>query len=236
MDLRDELTELPWRGGRGGPRPAMRAFGIVAMAVVLVSIVAVDPEPGLSGEHAWVSLALALYVTGLALSLPRRTLPPGVRAAGLLMVGAGSCITLVVQPDGAGYAGVYYVVVLAGLRLKPRAGLAIAGATLAAEIALTLLTADDAAGKAVGLFFSVVPWALVIQLLRGLAAEREELRESRAAHAAAAAEGERSRVARDLHDVLAHSLSALALSSRAPACWRATGGPIPRWWRRWSAR
>jgi signal transduction histidine kinase len=39
----------------------------------------------------------------------------------------------------------------------------------------------------------------------------EELRESRAAHAASVAEAERSRMARDLHDVLAHSLSALAL-------------------------
>ena len=39
----------------------------------------------------------------------------------------------------------------------------------------------------------------------------EELRESRAAHAESVAIAERSRVARDMHDVLAHSLSALAL-------------------------
>ena len=39
----------------------------------------------------------------------------------------------------------------------------------------------------------------------------EELRESRAAHAESAALAERGRVARELHDVLAHSLSALAL-------------------------
>ena len=38
-----------------------------------------------------------------------------------------------------------------------------------------------------------------------------ELRESRAAHAESAALAERGRVARELHDVLAHSLSALAL-------------------------
>ena len=39
----------------------------------------------------------------------------------------------------------------------------------------------------------------------------EELRESRAAHAQSAALAERGRVAREMHDVLAHSLSALAL-------------------------
>ena len=48
---------------------------------------------------------------------------------------------------------------------------------------------------------------------RGREAEAlvEELRESRAAHAESVAIAERSRVARDMHDVLAHSLSALAL-------------------------
>ena len=39
----------------------------------------------------------------------------------------------------------------------------------------------------------------------------DELRESRAAHAESAAAAERGRVAREMHDVLAHSLSALAL-------------------------
>jgi signal transduction histidine kinase len=58
----------------------------------------------------------------------------------------------------------------------------------------------------------------VIRLVRRLLEGRseaealvEELRESRAAHAASVALAERGRVARDMHDVLAHSLSALAL-------------------------
>ena len=55
-----------------------------------------------------------------------------------------------------------------------------------------------------------------MRLIRRLAAAAtsdavEELRESRAAHAESAALAERGRVARELHDVLAHSLSALAL-------------------------
>jgi len=55
---------------------------------------------------------------------------------------------------------------------------------------------------------------LVRRLVEGrLEAEAlvDELRESRAAHAESAALAERGRVARDMHDVLAHSLSALAL-------------------------
>jgi signal transduction histidine kinase len=64
----------------------------------------------------------------------------------------------------------------------------------------------------------VLPWFLVMRLIRRLATRNnetqalvEELRESRAAHAESAALAERSRVARELHDVLAHTLIALAL-------------------------
>ena len=66
---------------------------------------------------------------------------------------------------------------------------------------------------------------------RGREAEAlvEELRESRAAQAEAAALAERGRVARDMHDVLAHSLSALALQLEGAAAARAaTAAPTPR--------
>ena len=59
---------------------------------------------------------------------------------------------------------------------------------------------------------------MVMRLMRRLRADRdhaealvEELRESRAETAREAAVAERGRLARDMHDVLAHSLSALAL-------------------------
>ena len=62
------------------------------------------------------------------------------------------------------------------------------------------------------------PWFFVMRLLRELRIGRdraealvEELEASRAAQVQAAALAERGRLARDMHDVLAHSLSALAL-------------------------
>ena len=90
---------------------------------------------------------------------------------------------------------------------------------LGAEVAVDRAHADDtAAGRSPGCSSRVVPWFLVMRLIRRLAERRdeaealvEELRESRAAHAESAALAERGRVARDMHDVLAHSLSALAL-------------------------
>jgi signal transduction histidine kinase len=140
------------------------------------------------------------------------------RVVGLVILGAG-CVALTgLQPDSGGFAGIYVVMVVAAARLPLRPALVIAGAALAGEVVVIALTRDAATAHIVGLVFSVVPWFAVMRLIRRLRESRdraeglvEELRESRAAHAATVAEAERSRMARDLHDVLAHSLSALAL-------------------------
>jgi signal transduction histidine kinase len=211
------LRELPKLPGGGAPH-ALRAFGFVTMVAVLASTVSVAPRPGPHGDGPLVALAIALFVAGLAISARRRDLPPGHRFAGLVMVGVASCLFAAVQPDSAGYAGIYYVVVIAGMRLPRVPALAVAGGTLLAELVLLALTHGHPGLNVAGLIFSVVPWFLITRLIRQLAWRRdraeelvEELRESRAAHAQSAAITERGRLAREMHDVLAHSLSALAL-------------------------
>jgi signal transduction histidine kinase len=213
MDLRDLPKLSP-----DGPPWALRVFGTLSMLVVILSAATTEPKPALHGDGALVALAIALLVGGIALSFRRRDLPSGRRFAGLLMAGAGSCLLAGLQPTSAGYAGIYYVVVIAGMRLPRTAAVLAAGGTLLAELAVITFTAGHARGMAWGVAFSVVPWFLITRLIRRLAERRdaaeglvEELRESRAAHARSAAVAERGRVARDMHDVLAHSLSALAL-------------------------
>src|SRR6202042_2890485 len=66
-------------------------------------------------------------------------------------------------------------------------------------------------GRAFSAAISAIPWFLVIRLMREMRDQRDELDSSRAAEATAAADAERGRLAREMHDVLAHSLSALAL-------------------------
>jgi signal transduction histidine kinase len=211
------FRELPPISGSGPPL-ALRAIGAFGLATIAVSIVTTPPRPGLDGDGLVVLIGLVLLVGGVVRSLPRRELPAGERLIALVAATAGVCLITAVQPDSAAFAGIYYVVVIAGMRLDGALGVVVAALALGAEVAVMAITGDTENGSIPGLIFSVVPWFLIMRLVRrllerGREAEAlvEELRESRAAHVESVALAERSRVARDMHDVLAHSLSALAL-------------------------
>jgi signal transduction histidine kinase len=165
-----------------------------------------------------VALGLAALIAGIVVSFPRSGVPVTRRLGALVAVALATCVLTVLQPHSAAYAGVFYVAAVGSMRLPERPAAALFFSTLGALIVISLAVQHRPAGDAASLVFSTLPWFLIVRLMRELRAGRdraeelvEELQESRAAHAAAAAEGERSRVARDLHDVLAHSLSALAL-------------------------
>ena len=153
----------------------------------------------------------------MAVALPWRAMSDTRRIAGLVLIGAASVVLTAVQPDGGGYAGVYIVVVIAATRLPLGPRLAVARSRSAGTVAAGVRR-DEPGAHISGLLFSVIPWFMVIRLMRRMRADRdhaealvEELRESRAETAREAAVAERGRLARDMHDVLAHSLSALAL-------------------------
>jgi signal transduction histidine kinase len=199
------LRELPMTG-TGSPPKGLRAVGWIAIVAIAGTTFLADPQPH---EEPLVALGLVLLGLGLVLSLPRRPLAPGRRFVGLLVIGASSCVLAAVQPDGAGFAGIYFVMVIGGMRLDRDAALVACGGSLAALVAVLAIEGNPA--QIAGLLFSVIPWFLVMRLIRRMAVQNAELRESRAAHAESAALAERGRVARELHDVLAHSLSALSL-------------------------
>lgn len=198
----------------------MQLFGLLAIIAIVASVIASDEAPpGLSGEGLAVSLALVAFLAGLALAVPWGAIPDRPRIAGLALIGAASCVFAALQPDAAGFTGIYFVVVVSAARLELRTAALLSAMSLACVIAsFALFREDDAAGAIIGLLFSVTPWFFIMRLLRQVHRRREqaealvkELRESRAAHAESVALAERGRLARDMHDVLAHSLSALAL-------------------------
>jgi signal transduction histidine kinase len=199
------------------PREPLSIFGTLAMTLIVVVTLVTEPQPGLSGDGLWVSLGVAGLLAGIFLSLPRcvaRWRP----VAGLLLVAAAACLLIRVQPEGVAFGALYFVVIMSALRLDLVPALVLSGAAVAAGVAMLAQEADDPAGAVISIVLSVIPWFLVIRLLGQMYEGRaraeglvEELRESRAAAAEAATAAERGRVAREMHDVLAHSLSALAL-------------------------
>jgi signal transduction histidine kinase len=193
-----------------GPPRALRALGLIAMATVIVSTFFTDPKPSLDGDGPLVIVGIVMLTGGLVLAYRRVEWFAGARAIGLATVGVSTLIFASVQPDSAGYAGVYFVMALGGIRLSRDSAILICGGTVAGLVAIELIERENPAVIA-GLLFSVLPWFLIMRLIRRLAARNRELQDSRAEHAQSAALGERQRVARELHDVLAHSLSALAL-------------------------
>jgi len=202
---------------RSRPAP-LHVFGVAAMSAIVVVSLITEPQPGLTGDGPLVALAVAVLVAGIALSIRRRPLALASRLGGLLCVAAAAIALIALQPSGIAYGALYYVVVVSALRLEFKQALAVSGVAVIGISIVAAMNSEHAAQTVISVVASVIPWFLVIRLVVQLDEGREEaeelveeLRESRAAHVESAALAERGRVARDMHDVLAHSLSALAL-------------------------
>src|SRR3954452_1122573 len=133
---------------------ALRTIGIVALVAIVVSILAVDPKPALSGDGLWVSLSLAGLVAGAALAMPWREMPDSRRLGGLSLIAVSSVVLTGVQPHGGGSAGVYVVVVIAAMRLPLPAAVAVSAVVLGGEVLVTALAVPDSGGKFRGMPFS----------------------------------------------------------------------------------
>jgi signal transduction histidine kinase len=184
------------------------------MTLIVVATLLTEPRPF---SDVWVAVGVVGLIAGIVISLPR-DVPAWRTVAGLLLVAASASLLIRVQPEGIAFGALYYVVIVAASRLELVPALGLSGAAVAAGAAMLAQEADVPTDAVLSIVLSVIPWFLVIRLLGEMFEGRaraeglvEELRESRAANAEAAAAAERGRVAREMHDVLAHSLSALAL-------------------------
>jgi signal transduction histidine kinase len=188
---------------------------LIAVAGVGGGILAGGLPAGSAGPAAVGLLAMAATLSVVGLS--RRN--GGLRVAVPALVGVGLCgAGLDWLADGTGYVVGYMAVVGLALRTPPRVAV-LAGAPVVGVIALeeavdssNPVATSVAVLSAFGFLFTISEFAVVSLDARHQA-------ETRLAQEAAAAEArereaalaERSRLARDLHDVLAHSLSVLAV-------------------------
>lgn len=133
---------------------------------------------------------------------------PTERQAALLLAAAGSITLLVLTPVGPGVLAAYLTVVMASR--QGRLGAVVAAGT--AGVFLGLLVWQDVsqerAPQVATLLFNLAGLTAAYVLPRW-SRQAQRIRVERAA------ERERERVAREIHDVLAHTLSALAVQLEA---------------------
>jgi signal transduction histidine kinase len=196
----------------------LRPIGMVVVIVVTWAAFGIHPQPGLAGRHLAVSVALAGFALGGLGALATRQRRGAVHLALVLVVLVSSAAAVFLQPGGVPIVGLFLALFLL-VRLVPRRfdlPLTIAGAACLAATAVL-----SSRGSAVsGLFgaLAVVGFFAMTVLARRLREANEqaevlvgELERTRAAEAKAAGLAERQRLAREMHDVLAHSLSGLML-------------------------
>jgi signal transduction histidine kinase len=189
---------------------ALRSFGVAYLVVFFVGTFAARPYPGLNGRGAVILVAMIAFLAAAVSTQPQRAdLLAWRRIAALVGLTAAAAVLAVAQPHGVWTAAPVFVGIIAALRLERLAGVLTLGFSLAVLVIVSAI--ENHAGGSLSLLVSSVVAFLVMRLLRQIREQRDAIADSRAAEARAAAAAERGRLAREMHDVLAHSLSALAL-------------------------
>jgi signal transduction histidine kinase len=212
---RDRARE---RGDR--QRQALRPVGVVFIVIVVLGTGQAHPAPGLRGAGLGVALTLAVYVASVATAISVRWAHRGLAAQAAVIGLIGGCgVALAAwQPKGPAYLAAPVAVWFAAVRLPPAPAAAATGAITAALALTTGLTEHPPVQSAVTVSLVCLLLAVTGQFLRRGRESQDrtemllaQLQDARDAEAAAAALAERSRIAGELHDVLAHSLSGLAI-------------------------
>jgi signal transduction histidine kinase len=140
---------------------------------------------------------------------------------GVWLLGGASCALMWLAPGTAAIIGVFTALVMAGLRMPMRSGAIAAAAIAVAYLLVDVFQAHGSTGSLVGTAFTAAGMGFAFlggASVRRVRQEREraeallaELQQTRAVEIERAALAERARIAREIHDVLAHTLSSLAV-------------------------
>lgn len=202
--MRQAIARFGRRSLWGFPAPDV-ALAAVLCAIAVASVLTGNPDEG----PLAVTLPVAIVSTG-ALLWRRRS--PLVAAA--LVIVAGMAQTVLSQSPGSLWALAVLAIVMYSLAAHLSEGLAaIAGAVLVAALLIEERLDNGVDYVFILLLFGGV-WLLgrASRLWRGRVSTAER-RQREAAHLAVVEE--RVRIARDVHDVVAHSLSVIAVQADA---------------------
>lgn len=200
-------------------RETLRPLGWTAILVVVLGSANSHPAPGLHGKALAVTFTLCLFSATLLIavrdSFPER--PVVVQTVVIAATGAAGVALTGLQLKGATGVAAGAAVFIAVARLPRRVGLALAAAVAVALGVVTALAGGSSSAVAAEALVTVL-LGVTAQFLRRSRASQDEtelllaqLEDARDEQAQAAAIAERSRIAGELHDVLAHSLSGAAI-------------------------
>ncbi|MFJ3325638.1 sensor histidine kinase [Streptomyces griseus] len=190
---------------------------VLTLCVIGSAVITVRPV-GLSGGGLVV--AVLIVVNSLALlarHLPERWVPPRVTPVWLTAGVVAAAALIAVSRSGSGYLFAFFVVGHAGYRLQPKSAVALAA--FCSMLCGGVLYLDIGPGHhrlpwVVGLVTGTTVVLGIINRSRRRAVQAvieaaESAERAARAEAQAAVLTERGRIARDVHDVLAHSLAGI---------------------------
>ncbi|MET8980013.1 histidine kinase [Streptomyces sp. NPDC004539] len=204
-------------GPRAVPRHDNSLHGVITLGVIASAVATVRPV-GLEGRGLAVAALLAVCsVALLARHLSDDRLSPRVALVWLTTGVMAAAALLAVSDTGAGYLFAYFLVGHIGYRLPAGQALSLAalcGLLCAAVLYLRPGHGHDLLPWPVGLTTGVPVVAGMLSRSRQRAVEAmvrsaESAERAARAEARAAVLTERGRIARDVHDVLAHSLAGI---------------------------
>ncbi len=204
-------------GPRVVPRQDPRLQWAITLTVVVAAFVTVRPLD-ISGRGLLVATLIVVNsVALLARHLPEATFPPRIAFLWLTAGVVAAAALIGVSRTGSGYLFAYFLVGHIGYRLPLRQALSLA--------ALTSLLCTAVLYFRLGPGHEALPWALGLTIgapvvagmlsrsrqraMEAMLSSAESAERAARAEARTAVLTERGRIARDVHDVLAHSLAGI---------------------------
>jgi len=191
-------------------RGTLRPLGWAVLIVVVLGSANSHPVPGLHGKALAVTLALCVFAVTLLIAVrdgfPERSLE--LQTAVIAVMGAAGVAIAGLQVQGATEVAAGVAVFMAISRLPFNAGVAIGGAVTIALAAVTAVAGSSSSAVAAGTLVTVLLGVVAQSLKQSrnsqdrtelLLAQLQDAREEQARAAASPS----SRIAGELHDVLA---------------------------------
>jgi two-component system sensor histidine kinase DesK len=199
-------------GREGSWLPAWRIAGVAFMAYPIVRIIGQPPGPVIAALVLGATLCFAILLWAVARRDPMDPRRASPWLAALDIATLGLVAAAEVRAPGQGWFALFYYASTAASTLLPerRALGLIAAAGVVAALTLTL-SVDVASALIQGLSVSII--GVTVFAMTALRRTNVKLHAARRELATLAVAEERNRIARDLHDILGHSLSLIAIKS-----------------------